>query len=119
MGGLTRRLPVWSISPGDAAVVAAGRIAPAGPWSARSQPRVPAALDPRFTPRKHGTVRQRPPAQHPRVLTDVKARRYAPSASRLSALTPAPRALQMGNCPTMPHPDPAHSPHRLCQWIRR
>ena len=39
----------------------------------------------------------------PRVLPGVKARRYAPAASRLSALTPGPRALRTGNCPTMPH----------------
>ncbi len=51
--------------------------------------------------------RHRRPTQHPRVLTAVKARRCAPSASRLAALTPAPRALQTGNCPTMPQPDPA------------
>ena len=32
--------------------------------------------------------------------------RSGPRCAGLSALTPAPRALRTGNCPTMPAPDP-------------
>ena len=54
----------------------------------------------------HGRHRRR--TQHPRVLPGVKALAAArPAKGGLSALTPAPRALQTGNCPTMPDPDPA------------
>ncbi len=82
-------------------------------------PRVTAALDRRFTPRERGAV-DGIVGQHsiPRVLPAVKARRYAPAASRLSALTPGPRARRTGNCPTMPHFDPALSrpETRLSRW---
>ena len=87
------------------------------PASGDSRPRPP-ALD---AARARRCSRHRRPAQHPRVLPGVKARRCAPAASRLSALTPGPRALRTGNCPTMPHSDPAlsHPEARPSRWIRQ
>jgi len=93
----SRRLPAWSLS-SRGIVGAAGRgSTPAPASSATFRPKVTAGPRPALhAARARRGGRHRRPRHHRRVLPGVKARRYAPSAARLAALTPAPRALHNG-----------------------